>query len=95
MRFHGRYWGLAVGPQASGGGMGSPHAMVAWATTMASHAACDQQPWVIANCLCTESAARALPRAEPKIYILSSQLPANTCQPPARQELNTAFEPMI
>jgi hypothetical protein len=66
MRFHGRCWGLVVGPQASGGGMGSPHAMVAWATTMASHAACAQQPWVIADCMCTKPVARALPGAEPK-----------------------------
>jgi hypothetical protein len=67
-----------VGPQASGGGMGSPHAMVAWATTMASHATCAQHPWVIADCLCTEPAARALPRAEQKKKdILNSQLPAS------------------
>jgi D-alanyl-D-alanine dipeptidase len=75
--------------------MGSPHAMVAWATTMASHATCAQQPWMIADCLYTEPAARALLGTEQKIKILSSQLPTNTCQPPARQQLNTAFEPMI
>jgi hypothetical protein len=31
------------------GGMGSPHAMVAWATTMASHVAWAQYPWLIAQ----------------------------------------------
>jgi hypothetical protein len=71
--------------------MGSPHAMVAWATTMASHATCAQQPWVIADCLCTKPAVRALPRAEPKKKFSV----ANYQLTPARQQLNTAFEPMI
>jgi hypothetical protein len=80
-----------MGPQASGGGMASPHAMVAWATTMASHAACAQQPWVIADCMCTEPAARALPGAEPNFFFSI----ANYQLTPARQQLNMAFEPMI